>query len=223
MDIDYNIVRNGLIFFILLASCLCLRAYAQAWMANRLGDPTPRLEGRLTANPLPHVDLMGTVALPLLFIYYFQPALNQHSLNLMLGWAKPVPMNPHNFANPRLGVLLTQFAGLGMSLILCTAAAILGGLFYSAADVVGICFAIIGLNSCLIVFDCLPLPPFPGGVLIRHLGFMSEETFANIARWSGLAIIIAINLKPFAVVFSVLRAIIALPFVAGMEGIAALR
>ena len=103
---DPEVLRNGLIYFILLAASLCLRAYAQAWVANRLGDRTPAMEGRLTTNPLPHIDILGTVALPLIFIFYLQPALNRTDLRLFLGWAKPVPINPHNFKNPKGGAVL---------------------------------------------------------------------------------------------------------------------
>ena len=221
MSIDPVFLRNGLIFFIILAASLCLRAYAQAWMANRLGDRTPSMEGRLTLNPLPHVDLIGTVVLPLIFIFYLQPSLSRQNLMLFLGWAKPVPINPHNFKNPRSGVVLTQFAGFGMSLLLCLFAAVVGGLSYKAdPQVVQIFMALISINACLIIFDCLPIPPLPGGILLKHLGIISEEAYANIARWSGLALIILINLRPFAVAFGILQKLIALPFILIMEVIA---
>jgi len=218
---DPLVLRNGLIYFIILAASLCLRAYAQAWMANRLGDRTPAMEGRLTANPLPHVDILGTVALPLIFIFYLQPSLDRADLRMFLGWAKPVPINPHNFKNPRGGAVLVGFSGLIMSLILLFIAAVAGGLLYRAdPQIVGIFGALIAINSCLVVFDCLPLPPLPAGGLLRHLGYISEETYVNIARWSGLVIIILINLKPVAVVFGILQGIVALPFYLIMERIA---
>src|SRR5688572_23454689 len=101
MDFDPAALRSGLITFFVIASSLCLRAYAQAWVATRLGDRTPQYQGRLTINPLPHVDLLGTVVLPLIFIFYLQPALSRQSLIMFLGWTKPVPIDPHNFKNPR--------------------------------------------------------------------------------------------------------------------------
>ncbi len=221
MDFDSATLRNGLIFFFLIASSLCLRAFAQAWVANKLGDRTPQAEGRLTLNPLPHVDLLGTVVMPLIFIFYLSPALNQQSLTLFLGWAKPVPINPHNFKNPRQGAVLVQFSGFAMSLLLLLIAAVAGGLLYRAdQQAVEIFSGLIAINSCLMVFDCLPLPPLPGGVLLRHLGYISEETYYMIARWSGLVLIILINLKPFAMLFAILRGLIALPFYMIMERIA---
>ena len=214
-------LRNGLIYFIILAASLCLRAFAQAWVANRLGDRTPQMEGRLTANPLPHVDILGTVALPLIFIFYLQPSLDRADLRLFLGWAKPVQINPHNFKNPRGGAVLVGFSGLIMSLILLLFAAVAGGLFYRAdPQVVGIFGALVSINACLVVFDCLPIPPLPAGALLRHLGYISEEAFANMSRWSGLVIIILINIKPVAMAFGILQGVVAWPFFVIMEKIA---
>jgi Zn-dependent protease len=218
---DPLVLRNGLIYFIILAASLCLRAFAQAWMASRLGDRTPRLEGRLTLNPVPHVDLLGTVVMPLICIFYLQPALSATSLRFFLGWAKPVPINPQNFHNPRTGVLLTQFSGTGMGAILSLLAAVIGGLFFRLErETVEVFGAIVIINCSLIVFDCLPLPPLPGGVLLRHLGFISEETFLQIARWSGLVMLILINLRPVAAVISFLVQLVALPFFLVMQLVA---
>ena len=214
MDFDIATLRNGLIFFFLIASSLCLRAYAQAWVADRLGDPTPRSEGRLTANPLPHVDLLGTVVMPLIFIFYLQPALNSRGLTLFLGWAKPVPINPHHFKHPTRDAVITQFAGFGMGLVLLTLGAVAGGLLWRSGqqELMGICESLMGINATLMVFDLLPIPPLPGGGLLRHLGYISEETYYNIARWSGLVLIILINLKPFMIAFSIVRGLLLLPF-----------
>jgi Zn-dependent protease len=221
MDFDPAILRNGLILFFLLASSLCLRAYAQAWVATKLGDRTPASEGRLTLNPVPHVDILGTIVLPLIFIFYLSPSLDRQNLTFFLGWAKPVPINPHSFKNPRRDAVLVQFAGLAMSLVLLTFAAVAGGLLYRFDEqVVQIFFGLISINSCLVVFDCLPIPPLPGGVLLRHLGYISEERYNHLARWGGLILLILINLKPTAMVFGMLRAVVATPFAMIMEGIA---
>ncbi len=219
---DPLVLRNGLIYFIILAASLCLRAFAQAWMANRLGDRTPAMEGRLTLNPVPHVDLLGTIVLPLISIFYLQPALDRASLRFFLGWAAPVPINPHNFKNPRTGVLLTQFAGTGFSILLSFVAAVAAGLCLRLhnPDPVEIFGVIIIINCSLMVFDCLPLPPLPGGVLLRHLGFMSEETFVHIARWSGLVMLILINVPAVAKVISFLVGVATIPFSIVMQLVA---
>lgn len=221
MNFDPVFLRNGLIYFIILAASLCLRAFAQAWVANRLGDRTPSMEGRLTINPLPHVDILGTIVLPLICIFYLQPSLDRQSLRFFIGWAKPVPINQHNFKNPHSGLVLTQFAGAGMGVLLALAAAVIGGLFFRLErETVAVFGAIIVINSSLIVLDCLPLPPLPGGLLLRYLGFISEEAFVNIARWSGLVLLIMINLRPVAAAISFLVEVVTIPFFVIMQLVA---
>src|SRR5829696_5203369 len=125
-----ELLRTGLIFYFLLFAVLILRAFAQAWVAERLGDPTPRNDGRVTLYPPPHVDLLGTVILPLICIFYLQPNLRQ--INFFLAWTKPVPTNPNNFSHPRRGELFTQFAGCGMCIVIAIFAAVVGGLLLRA-------------------------------------------------------------------------------------------
>ena len=206
-----EIIRNGLIFYLVLVTSLCLRAYAQAWTANRLGDRTPALEGRLTMNPLPHMDLLGSVVLPLICIFYLQPHLGQ--LRFFLAWTRPMPVNMGSFAQPRKHYLLTQFALTGMSLLLGLIGAVLGGVFYRAdPNTVEIFGALIMVNASLIVLDCLPMPPLPGGTLLWHLGAMTEQTYWGIARWSGLVFIMLINIRFFAEILNLLVGLVSMPF-----------
>src|SRR5581483_1148234 len=204
-------LRAGLIFYLLLFASLILRAYAQAWIADRLGDPTPANEGRLTLYPVPHVDLLGTVVLPLLCIFNLLPRLG--GINFFLAWTRPVPVNPANFSNPRFGDVLCQFAGFGMSVLVALLAAIVGGLLYHfdavTIDVFG---SLITINAMLIVLDCLPIPPLPGGTLLRHWGVISEEAYWRIARWSGLIIIVAFNFAFVQRLITLLVALAASPF-----------
>ncbi len=206
-----ELIRSGLIFYFLLFAVLVLRAFAQAWLADRLGDPTPRSDGRVTLYPPPHVDLLGTVALPLICIFYFQPRLA--GINFFLAWTKPVPTNPSYFKHPQRGELFTQFAGFGMCVLIATLAAIVGGLVVQAAPLSReISLTLIGICAMLMVLDLLPIPPLPGGMLLRHLGVMSEETFWNISRWSGLVLIIAFQLPPVQKAISFMVVLMALPF-----------
>jgi hypothetical protein len=214
-------LRTGLIFFILIFVSLILRAFAQAWVADRLGDPTPREEGRVTLYPPPHIDWLGTIILPLICIFYLLPRISQANLAFFLAWTLPIPINPSNFANPRRGFLLTQFAGLGMSLLVSLLAAVVGGLLFRAdpktAEVFG---TLIGINAMLMFLDFLPVPPLPGGVLLKHLGWISEERFWAIARWSGLALLIAFNLQPVRVFIAFGVSVIQFPFLVLYEIVA---
>jgi Zn-dependent protease len=209
-------IRSGLIFYILLFAVLVLRSFAQAWVADFLGDPTPRLEGRVTLYPVPHVDLLGTVVLPLICIFYFQPRLTQ--INFFLAWTKPVPTNPSYFKNPRQGELFTQFAGFAMCMIVAFLAAVVGGFLVRAnARLDELPMALIGICAMLMVLDLLPIPPLPGGMLLRHWGVISEEAFWNISRWSGLVLLIGFQLAPVRYAIGFCVALIATPFVALLQ------
>jgi Zn-dependent protease len=214
-------LRSGLLFYILLIACLGLRAYAQAWAADRLGDPTPRDEGRLTLNLIPHMDLFGSVILPLISIFYLGPKLG--SIAFFLAWTKPMPINDANFANPRRDYLLTQLGSMGMSVGLALLAAVAGGLAFQSApkQVAEVVEALIRINAMLIVLDLLPLPPFPGGLLVRHLGFISEEMYHQLARWGGLIFLVAINIPVLRAVLGILIHTVATPFAAIFNSLAA--
>jgi Zn-dependent protease len=218
-DLTPEALRAGLIFYILLFAVLVLRAFAQAWLADRMGDPTPRNDGRVTLYPPPHVDLLGTVILPLICIFYFQPRLTQ--INFFLAWTKQVPTNPGNFAHPRRGELLTQFAGCFTCILIATITAVVGGLLVQAEPrSLEISFALIGICAMLIVLDLLPIPPLPGGMLLRNFGLISEEAFISFSRWGGILLLIAFNVPPIRVLIGTCVAIIASPFAMLFQAIA---
>jgi Zn-dependent protease len=212
-------LRSGLIFYFLLFAVLVLRAFAQAWLADRLGDPTPRMDGRVTLYPVPHVDLLGTVVLPLICIFYFQPRLAQ--INFFLAWTKPLATNPGYFKNPRSGELITQFAGFGMCIAIALFSAVAGGLAHGhdprTLEIFG---TLISVAAMLMVLDLLPIPPLPGGMLLRHWGLISEETFLNISRWAGLVLLVSFNLPPVRQFIGVCVAIVASPFILILELVA---
>jgi Zn-dependent protease len=213
-------LRNGLLFYLLLFSCLVLRAFSQAWLADRLGDRTPRDEGRVTLYPVPHLDLLGSVILPLICIFFLQPRLGQ--INFFLAWTNPVPITATNFRDPRKHYLFTQLAGCGMSIFLALSSAILGGLLYwKSPQSAEVFVTLIGINAMLIVLDMIPMPPLPGAMVLRHFGFISEERFQQIARWSGLVFLIAINLPPIRKLLGIIIQLVALPFLTVFEALAA--
>jgi Zn-dependent protease len=212
-------LRAGLIFFILLFAVLILRAFAQAWVADRLGDPTPRNDGRVTLYPPPHIDLLGTIILPLICIFYLQPRLAQ--IAFFLAWTKPVPTNPANFSHPRGGELFTQFAGTLICVLVALISAVLGGLVVGMEPrSIDISFTLIGICAMLIVLDLLPIPPLPGGMLLRHFGIISEEAYWSFSRWGGLVLIIGFNIPPIRALIGRLVVLIASPFVMILDVIA---
>lgn len=206
--IDPAKLREGLIFYIVLVASLCIHEWAHAFTADKLGDDTPRLQGRVTLNPLAHMDLFGSVIFPLLSIFVFPGGL-------LFGWGRPVMINPSNFTPHRArGEILTTLAGPLSNLLLALIAAVAGG-FAVRADprTFELVQVMLGLNVALAVFNLIPLPPLDGGQLLRHAVGMSEETFFAISRWGFLILLVAFSLQPVRMILGYAMALVSYPFV----------
>lgn len=152
-----------LIYTAAILIAITVHEFAHAWMANRLGDPTARLAGRISLNPLVHLDPLGTLAL---LIFRF-------------GWGKPVPFDPYNLQNPRKDSALISFAGPAANLILAVLLAgvvRMGHLFFnpgSAYMLEIIITPFIFLALTLAIFNLLPFHPLDGGKII--VGLLPEK------------------------------------------------
>ncbi len=151
-----------LLSLVILILSIIVHEVAHGYAANSLGDPTARLVGRLTLNPIPHIDLMGSIVLPALFVITQSP--------ILFGWAKPVPYNPYNLRNQRWGEVLVALAGVTTNLLL----AIIFGLivrFGSAlgldATMLAIASLIAFINLFLGLFNLIPFPPLDGFTALR--------------------------------------------------------
>lgn len=168
LDLLFN---NPLSFFIFIGSLLItidVHEFAHAWMADKLGDPTPRLAGRLTLNPLAHLDPLGTLAL----------------LLTRFGWGKPVPIDPYNLRYPKRDAALISLAGPASNLILATILALIlkTPLISPFLNfLISFFYPIIVLNVSLAIFNLLPIPPLDGskilvGFLPHDIGWSVEES-----------------------------------------------
>jgi Zn-dependent protease len=206
--IDLEFIRNGLITFILLVVSLAIHEWAHAFAADRLGDDTPRSQGRVTLNPVAHMDLLGTVIFPLFGIFVLQGSF------ALIGWGKPVVTNPANFRHRRRDDILTTLAGPGANLALALLG-VLGGtaVVLHAPRLSELLGPFILMNVALAVFNLLPIPPLDGGLILRTLTGMTEERFNSISRWSGWLLLLAINIPVVERVFSTLLVIACLPYI----------
>ena len=180
---------------------------AHAWMANRCGDPTARMLGRITLNPIKHIDLFGTVLLPLVAAFAGWP---------MLGWAKPTPVDPRNFKNYLRDDILTSMVGpISNFIVACGAVVLLSGVALSSTlgrEIVQtlpmvypdriellaaqtgsvlmplslLLYELMVINIVLGVFNLIPVPPMDGSHVLRH--FLPESVLRvyDTIGWIGL-------------------------------------
>lgn len=187
-------LRDGLLQLILLIISIGLHEFGHAWMADRRGDPLPRLQGRVTLNPFAHTDPIGTIALPAVMIF-LSPGFG------LIGWGKPVQISLPNPQTRRMDDIYITLAGPAMNLVLCLVLALIGGLgdFDPQSQAVIIRFLVSGifLNAGLVVFNLIPIPPLDGSRLAVRFGLYSEEFFHQLARWGFIILLVAVNLPFF--------------------------
>ena len=158
---------------------------AHGFVAHRWGDNTAKDAGRLTLNPLPHMDPIGTVLFPLINML--------SGMNLLFGWARPVPINPSRFKKYRQGLFWVSLAGPGMNFILAIfSAAVFCGInrwvpetFYLFEPLVAMAFVSVSLNYALGIFNLIPLPPLDGSKVVQSfLSIKAAQKYESLARYS---------------------------------------
>lgn len=185
-----NIV-DGLLFYLGLVVLLTFHEFAHAWVANLCGDDTARLQGRMSINPIVHIDPIGTVLFPLLMI--FTPLGGY-----LIGWAKPVPVNLHNLKNPVRDDCLIAMAGPAMNLLLAVVIVIMARVAFEfgAVDAVFVFQQMAQLSLLLCFFNLIPIPPLDGSHVLRNFIGMSWETYMQLCRYGIIGVYIAIRI-PF--------------------------
>jgi len=182
-----------IIWFAVFLLSLTVHECAHAWAAERSGDPTGRYLGRITLNPIPHIDIFGTIVFPLIAMI---------TGGWMFGWAKPVPFNPMNLRDRKMGEIMIALAGPFSNILLAVLCIVLykviiGGSALSAGFSGGFNQPIammlqigIYLNIILAVFNLIPVPPLDGHHVLRNLLPDSlAEMYSQIPVWAGFLVI----------------------------------
>lgn len=171
---ELSIVQQTTVWILPVLFAITLHEASHAWVASLLGDTTAKSLGRLSFNPLKHVDLIGTVLIPIL-------TLVLSNFNFVFGWAKPVPINPSNFAHPRRDLALATAAGPLANLFMALLWALLfkvGLLMHYQTSIVAV-FIILAANAGIIInlllafLNLIPIPPLDGSKIV--MGFLSAK------------------------------------------------
>ena len=196
--------------FLPLLLAIVLHEFAHGWFANYLGDPTARLAGRLTLNPKPHIDPVGTVLFPAMCLILQSP--------IFFGYAKPVPVNFYNLRNPKRDMVLVAAAGPGMNLLIAIISGVilrivltiepsLGNEIFTLQlsgvreDITAMLLLPFGkmlifsiyINVLLMLFNLLPIPPLDGGrIAVGLLPYQQARTLSSLEPFGMLIVIILV-------------------------------
>lgn len=184
----------------MLICSISIHEWAHAWVADKLGDPLPRQEGRVTLDPRSHVDPLGTIIIPLIMIF----ASSGFSL---IGWGKPVQVSlPHPKTRRRDDILITlagPFSNFAIALVSVLTFGIVNRVLPLNENVWLLFFQLVSLNVILFVFNLIPIPPLDGSHILKNIIRMKDITFLKFSKYGFLLLIVLINIPAFQDLMSI--------------------
>jgi Zn-dependent protease len=180
-ELDWSILVNAILSIIPALICITLHELAHGYTAYRLGDQTAKQAGRLTLNPIKHIDIWGLLMM----------------LIASFGWAKPVPINPSNFKNPKRGMAITALAGPVSNVLIAAVALLIYGVLVALVPMTEVWNTICGmvwrtayLSVALAVFNILPIPPLDGSKVLFSL--LPDSAYFKLMRVEKFGFILLI-------------------------------
>ncbi len=173
--------------FIVLIFSIVIHEVSHGWMANHLGDPTARHMGRLTLNPIPHIDLMGSIIIPLFLLI--------SNTGFIIGWAKPVPYNPYNLRDKKNGEMLVALAGPASNLLLALIFGIIIRILLLQgigidSSIISFFSIVVFYNILLAIFNLVPIPPLDGSKVLFHFLPYSSHNIREVLERNGMLFLI---------------------------------
>lgn len=178
-NLDWSVLTDILLSVIPALICITFHELSHGYVAYRLGDNTAKNMGRLTLNPIKHIDVMGLL---MMIVFKF-------------GWAKPVPVDMRNFKNPKAGMAVTALAGPVSNLLLAAFAFLLYGIFFTwlsgsgfGRQILSMIYITGYLSVALAIFNLLPIPPLDGSKVLFSL--VSDQTYFKLMQYERYGMIL---------------------------------
>jgi Zn-dependent protease len=198
LNIGADELKQAILYLIAFILCITVHEFGHAWVATRLGDPTPRSQGRVTLAPQHHIDPIGTILMPIIM------ALSASSGALpLLAWGRPVQTNPLSYTRQismSTGRMLVSVAGPAMNLLMALAVSVvivIAAKLHASEELIMMAFNyLVRLNISLMIFNLLPIPPLDGGAVLAWVLPRSMHNVVDFLARYGAFILLFLVISP---------------------------